>query len=53
MKDLAGVATFIDPTPFVCPNGRCDLLKWYKDDDHLRPSRLEKEGVWLDPVFRE
>lgn len=53
MKDLAGVATFIDPTPFVCPNGRCDLLKWYKDDDHLQPSRLEKEGVWLDPVFRE
>lgn len=43
--------TFIDPTPYICPNGKCDLLKWYKDDDHLQPLRVEKEAVWIDTIF--
>lgn len=48
---LGDVADFIDPTPHVCPDGMCNLLKWYKDDDHLQPLRLEKEAVWLDRIF--
>ncbi|WP_443743628.1 acyltransferase family protein [Sutterella sp.] len=50
---LGDVAEFIDPTPFVCPNGMCNLLKWYKDDDHLQVRRIEKEGVWLDRIFED
>ena len=50
---LGDVAEFIDPTPYICPNGLCNLLKWYKDDDHLQPLRLEKEAVWLDRIFED
>lgn len=51
---LAGIpnVTFIRPETFVCPDGQCNLLKWYKDDDHLQPMRLKTDGVWLDPIFR-
>lgn len=51
---LAGVpnVTFIRPETFVCPDGQCNLLKWYKDDDHLQPMRLKTDGVWLNPIFR-
>ncbi len=46
-----GYATFIDPTPYICPKGYCDLLKWHSDDNHLQPLRLEKKAVWLDVIF--
>lgn len=48
---LSGTATFIDPAPFVWPDGRCDVLHWFRDDDHFQPARLEKEGVWLDRAY--
>ena len=52
IKEIFGTsATYLDPSPVVWPNGSCNILHWYKDDDHLQPSRLEKEGIWLDPVF--
>lgn len=50
---LGDVAEFIDPTPYVCPDGTCNLLKWYKDDDHLQPLRLEKEAIWIDRIFED
>ncbi len=50
-KAFAGAATFIRPETFVCPEKRCNLLHWYRDDDHLQPMRLKAEGVWLDPIF--
>lgn len=45
------IAIFIDPTPYVCPNERCDLLHWYRDDDHLNPVVSMNEAVWLDKIF--
>ena len=48
---FSGMATFIDPTPHVYPDGRCDVLHWFRDDDHFQPARLEKEGVWLDQAY--
>ena len=48
---LSDVATIIPVTPYVCPNNKCNLLKWYRDDDHLQPLRLEKEAIWLDQIF--
>ncbi len=45
-------ATYIDPTPYIWIDGKCDLLHWYKDDDHLRPSVLKEEGIWLDEVYQ-
>ena len=53
IKALFGdTATYIDPTPYVWVDGKCDLLHWYKDDDHLRPSTLKDEGIWLDEIYR-
>lgn len=49
---LGNKVTVLDPTPFVCPNQTCDLLQWYRDSDHLQPSRLEKDAVWIDSVFQ-
>lgn len=49
-KALGDVATIISIEEYVCPNGKCDLLKWYRDDDHLQPRRLETDAAWLDPV---
>lgn len=48
-KDTA--AAFLDPSPVVWPNGECNLLHWYKDDDHFQPLRLEKEAVWIDAAY--
>ncbi len=52
MKRFGDSALYIDPTPYVWPDGKCDLLHWYKDDDHLRPSVLKDEGVWLDEIYK-
>lgn len=49
-KVLDPVGKLIDPTPQVCPNDRCNLLK-YKDDDHLRSSYTEREAIWIDSIF--
>lgn len=51
-KLIGDRAKIIDVAPYVCPNGKCNLLKWYKDDDHLQPLRLEKEATWLDEIFK-
>lgn len=52
-KNLSDVATLIQTADLVCPDQKCDLLKWYRDDDHLQPLRIEKEAVWIDPIFEE
>ena len=49
---LQDVATIISVEEYVCPNKTCDLLQWYKDDDHLQPKKLEESAIWLDQVFR-
>jgi hypothetical protein len=51
VSELSDVATIISIEEYVCPNGNCDLLKWYRDDDHLQPRRLETDATWLDPVY--
>lgn len=48
---LSDVATIVPVEKYICPQGKCDLLKWYKDDDHLQPLRLAKEAEWIDQVF--
>lgn len=50
---LSDVASIIPVERYICPENKCDLLKWYKDDDHLQPLRLEKEANWIDQVFIE
>lgn len=50
-KHLSDVANIISVEEYVCPNKQCNLLKWYRDDDHLQPKRIEKEGVWLDQIY--
>lgn len=52
VKHLADVATIISVEQYVCPGKQCNLLKWYRDDDHLQPRRLEEEGTWLDQTFK-
>lgn len=47
---LGDVATIIEPTPWVCPEKRCNLFN-YKDDDHLMQTYVRDHGVWLDPIF--
>ena len=51
VKHLADVATIISIEEYVCPGKQCNLLKWYRDDDHLQPRRIEMEGTWLDQTF--
>lgn len=41
----------IDPTPVVCPDQKCNLQAWYRDDDHLQPKRIEADGIWVDRIF--
>lgn len=41
---------FISTADFVCPNGKCDLMK-YRDNDHLRSSYVRDHAVWIDQVF--
>lgn len=48
---LGDVATVVDPTPWVCPSQKCNLLN-YKDDDHLNQVYVRSNGVWLDFVFK-
>ena len=48
---LTDFATIISIESIVCPEGKCNLLKWYRDDDHLQPRRIEEEGTWLDQTF--
>ena len=49
---LGDIATIIDTEKHICANRKCNVLKWYRDDDHLQPERLEKEGYWIDEIFR-
>lgn len=48
---LADFVTFIPVESYICPERQCNLLKWYRDDDHLQPMRLKEEACWLDQVF--
>ena len=50
---LQGVSTLIPVAPVVCPNQKCDIVKWYRDANHLKPNQLEKEAVWLDQVYSD
>lgn len=52
VRDTLGQSIqLLDPLPYVCPNGLCNLLRWYHDDDHLQPERVRSDAVWLDPIF--
>ena len=51
IEHLKGYVTFIDPQSYICPGEKCDILTWYRDDDHLQPKRVRTHGVWLDSVF--
>lgn len=42
---------FIETETKVCPNKKCNLLKSYKDDDHLRASYVKEHATWIDQVF--
>lgn len=53
MSLTTGWAIPINVSPYVCPNGICDLAEWYRDDNHLQPKALEEKAVWLDPIFKE
>lgn len=48
---LGDVATIIDTEHHICKNYECNVLKWYRDDDHLQIDRLGKEAVWMDEIF--
>ena len=48
---LGDRVTYIDPTPYIYPDGKCNLVNWYRDDDHLQPLKIKANGVWLDPIF--
>lgn len=51
LKNLSDVATIIHVQENVCPGGKCNLYKWYRDDDHLQPWALQYEATWLDVVY--
>lgn len=51
VEGLKGYVEFIDPQNYVCPRKKCDIFKWYADDDHLQPMQVRKHGVWFDSVF--
>lgn len=48
---LGDVATMIDTEHHICKNYKCNVLEWYRDDDHLQPSQLGKKAIWLDEIF--
>lgn len=52
-KALNGFVTVIDIEQYVCEKQKCNVLKWYMDDDHLQPKSVEKYGVWVDQIFNE
>lgn len=45
-------ATMVETESYVCERNKCNVLKWYRDDDHLHPNSIEKYGVWVDAVFK-
>ncbi len=47
-----GWANIIEASPYICPNGLCNLREWYRDANHLQPKALEEKGLWLDPIFK-
>ncbi len=51
INHLKGYVTFLESQSYVCPGQKCDLIKWYKDDDHLQPNRVKTHGVWFNPIF--
>lgn len=46
-------ATIISTEQHVCHNQKCDIAKWYRDANHLKPSQLEKEAVWINQIFKD
>ena len=52
-KALNSVAIAINIEHYVCENQKCNVLKWYMDDDHLQPKSVEKYGVWVDQIFNK
>lgn len=48
---LNSFVQFIHTDEQVCPNGQCDLLNTYRDNDHLRSSYLKENATWLNPIF--
>lgn len=52
LRILGDAAEYIDPTPVVCPDQKCNLQAWYRDDDHLQPKRIEADGIWVDRIFK-
>ena len=46
------LANVIRVESFVCPEGKCDLMK-YMDDDHLLPGYLESDAFWVDGIFNK
>lgn len=38
--------------PSLCPNKKCDLIKSYRDANHLRASDVKKHATWIDQVFQ-
>ena len=52
IKHLSDIAHIISVEEYVCPNRKCNLLKWYRDDDHLQPLQLQREAIWLDQTFK-
>ncbi len=47
---LEGNVFFIDVVQDLCPDGKCDLMR-YKDNDHLRASYVRDNATWIDQVF--
>ena len=50
VQHLQGVS-FIETESKVCPGRKCNLLKSYRDDDHLRASYVKDHATWIDQVF--
>lgn len=48
---LGDVATIIETEHHICKDYKCNVLEWYRDDDHLQPSQLGREAIWLDKIF--
>ena len=47
-----GWASTIETSPYICPNGLCNVAEWYRDSQHLNPKPLEQKAIWIDPVFQ-
>ena len=50
-EKMSPYAEIIKTEHYVCPNKKCNL-RFYKDDDHLRSSYVEKNAFWIDRVFQ-